>query len=228
MHGTCAVSLISARACNNARGCERTIRDVRVDGVDHWYALFQLVGSSTILQNDQTVALVAGNVVLIDSARPLISSMERTNSGCLCSCRADHWCSISASSQTVPFSLTGEPVASSANSFKKRLKMRIQCLRRSAPIPRICSWPSMICLERFRLSPMRPLPAVRTSCSNVSATSSRTASLILVSVPAEWQMRWGSRCATYRSSLRLATLPAAKPYSRFAWITRRVSCAAAQ
>ena len=57
---------------NNARRCERTIVDARVDGIDHWYALFQLVGRSTIMQNDRTVALAAGDVVLIDSARPLI------------------------------------------------------------------------------------------------------------------------------------------------------------
>jgi AraC family transcriptional regulator, positive regulator of tynA and feaB len=57
---------------NNSRRCERTMRDVRFDSVDHWYALFQLVGRSKILQNDRAVALAAGDVVLIDSARPLI------------------------------------------------------------------------------------------------------------------------------------------------------------
>jgi AraC family transcriptional regulator, positive regulator of tynA and feaB len=57
---------------NNSRRCERTMRDVRVDSVDHWYALFQLVGRSKILQNDRAVALAAGDVVLVDSSRPLV------------------------------------------------------------------------------------------------------------------------------------------------------------
>jgi hypothetical protein len=55
---------------NNARRCERIQRDVRADGVDHWYAVFQLVGCSTISQNDRAIALSAGDVALVDSARP--------------------------------------------------------------------------------------------------------------------------------------------------------------
>lgn len=56
---------------NNIRRCERTKRDIRFDGVDHWYAVFQIVGRSTIIQNDQAVTLAVGDVALIDSARPV-------------------------------------------------------------------------------------------------------------------------------------------------------------
>jgi AraC family transcriptional regulator, positive regulator of tynA and feaB len=56
---------------NNIRRCERTQRDVRLDGVDHCYALFQMAGRSTIIQNDHAVALAAGDVAFIDSARPV-------------------------------------------------------------------------------------------------------------------------------------------------------------
>lgn len=64
--------LSAADISNNARRCERIHRDVRTDGVDHWYAVFQLAGSSTISQDDRAVALGAGDVALVDSARPVI------------------------------------------------------------------------------------------------------------------------------------------------------------
>ena len=56
----------------NARRCERTQKDVRLDDVEHFYAVFQIAGRSTIIQHDQAVPLAAGDVTLIDSARPVI------------------------------------------------------------------------------------------------------------------------------------------------------------
>jgi AraC family transcriptional regulator, positive regulator of tynA and feaB len=56
---------------SNSRHCERTHRDIRLDGVDHWYAVFQIAGGSTILQNDHPVELGVGDWTLIDSARPV-------------------------------------------------------------------------------------------------------------------------------------------------------------
>jgi AraC family transcriptional activator of tynA and feaB len=55
---------------NNIRRCERTQSDVRADGVDHCYAVFQIAGRSTIVQNDHAVTLAVGDVALIDSAAP--------------------------------------------------------------------------------------------------------------------------------------------------------------
>jgi AraC-like DNA-binding protein len=54
---------------NNIRRCERTQRDARLDGVDHCYAVFQIAGRSTLIQNDHAVTLAVGDVALIDSAR---------------------------------------------------------------------------------------------------------------------------------------------------------------
>ena len=54
----------------NAHRIERTHRDVRLDGVDHYCALFQLAGQSTVTQNDQSVQLAVGDVALVDMARP--------------------------------------------------------------------------------------------------------------------------------------------------------------
>jgi AraC family transcriptional activator of tynA and feaB len=55
---------------NNKCHCERTQRDIRLDGVDHCFAVFQVAGRSTIIQNDQAVVLAVGDVAFIESARP--------------------------------------------------------------------------------------------------------------------------------------------------------------
>jgi AraC family transcriptional regulator, positive regulator of tynA and feaB len=55
---------------NNKCHCERTQRDIRLDGVDHCFAVFQVAGRSTIIQNDQAVALAVGDVAFVESARP--------------------------------------------------------------------------------------------------------------------------------------------------------------
>jgi len=59
------------RHCERTHRCERTQRDIRLDGVDHCYAVFQVGGRSTIIQNDQAVELAVGDVAFIDSARPV-------------------------------------------------------------------------------------------------------------------------------------------------------------
>jgi AraC family transcriptional regulator, positive regulator of tynA and feaB len=56
---------------NNKCHCERTERDIRLDGADHCFAVFQVAGQSTIIQDDQAVALAVGDVAFIDSARPV-------------------------------------------------------------------------------------------------------------------------------------------------------------
>jgi AraC-like DNA-binding protein len=49
--------------------CWRTHRDVQRDGVDHFFAVFQLSGSSTILHRENIVELGPGTAALIDSAQ---------------------------------------------------------------------------------------------------------------------------------------------------------------
>src|SRR6201986_5218366 len=46
---------------NNKCYCERTQRDIRLDGVDHCFAVFQVAGRSTITQKAQPVALGVAN-----------------------------------------------------------------------------------------------------------------------------------------------------------------------
>ena len=66
---------------SDTRHCERTQRDIRLDGVDHCYAAFQVAGRSTIVQDDRAVSLVVGDVALIDSARPVTYHVDATSSG---------------------------------------------------------------------------------------------------------------------------------------------------
>jgi AraC family transcriptional regulator, positive regulator of tynA and feaB len=49
---------------------ERTERDVRLVGVDYYYAVFQVAGRSVMTQNDEAAQLAVGDVALLDAARP--------------------------------------------------------------------------------------------------------------------------------------------------------------
>jgi AraC family transcriptional activator of tynA and feaB len=54
----------------NAHRVARTQRDVRLDGMDYYFALFEVAGRLTIIQNDRAGQLAVGDAVLVDSARP--------------------------------------------------------------------------------------------------------------------------------------------------------------
>jgi AraC family transcriptional regulator, positive regulator of tynA and feaB len=66
----CLYGFIGVDLSCNALRVERTQRDARRDGVDHYFALFQVAGASTIVQNDRAMQLIVGDVALVDSARP--------------------------------------------------------------------------------------------------------------------------------------------------------------
>jgi AraC-binding-like domain len=53
-----------------AHRVERTHRDVRPNGADNYLILFQVAGRSALTKIDQTVQLTAGDVALVDAARP--------------------------------------------------------------------------------------------------------------------------------------------------------------
>jgi AraC family transcriptional regulator, positive regulator of tynA and feaB len=61
----------------NARRAERTRRDIRLDEIDCFTAVFQTAGSGTVIQDDQAVTLAAGDVALVDMARPATNLMEQ-------------------------------------------------------------------------------------------------------------------------------------------------------
>jgi AraC family transcriptional activator of tynA and feaB len=50
---------------------ERSFKDVRRDGADHYLVVFQVDGQSAMTQIDQTARLTVGDVALVDTARPV-------------------------------------------------------------------------------------------------------------------------------------------------------------
>ena len=64
---------------SNAHRVERTYRDVRLDGADHYFALFLASGELAMTHNDQAVRLAAGDVTLVDAARPVTYFSDNGN-----------------------------------------------------------------------------------------------------------------------------------------------------
>src|SRR5260370_716813 len=62
--------LTAAELGSNAQRVERTNRDVRLDGADHYFTIFQIAGRSAMTHNDQAARFEVGDVVLVDAARP--------------------------------------------------------------------------------------------------------------------------------------------------------------
>jgi AraC family transcriptional regulator, positive regulator of tynA and feaB len=56
--------------CSAAR-LERTERDIRRDNMEYYYVTVQDTGESIIIHNDRVVNITAGDVVLLDSTRPV-------------------------------------------------------------------------------------------------------------------------------------------------------------
>lgn len=55
----------------NASQVKRTERDVRRDDREHYYAAIQVAGGSTVFQHDHAVKLGAGDVAIVDAAKPV-------------------------------------------------------------------------------------------------------------------------------------------------------------
>jgi AraC family transcriptional regulator, positive regulator of tynA and feaB len=62
--------LVAAEVGSNAHVVERTHRDVRLNGADHYVVLFQLAGCSAMTHNEEAVRFGVGDVVLVDVSRP--------------------------------------------------------------------------------------------------------------------------------------------------------------
>jgi AraC-like DNA-binding protein len=64
---------------SNAPRIERTHLDARLDSADHFFVLFQVAGLSELKHNDEAVRLIAGDLVLMDSARPATNFLNNGN-----------------------------------------------------------------------------------------------------------------------------------------------------
>jgi AraC-like DNA-binding protein len=49
---------------------DRTQRDARLDGIDRYAVIFQISGRTTVHHNDRTAHMSAGDVIIVDKARP--------------------------------------------------------------------------------------------------------------------------------------------------------------
>ncbi len=56
--------------CNTTR-LERTEQDIRRDNMEYYYVTVQDTGESTIIHNDRVVNIAAGDIILLDSTRPV-------------------------------------------------------------------------------------------------------------------------------------------------------------
>jgi AraC family transcriptional activator of tynA and feaB len=66
----------------NSHHVERTSRDVRLDGADHYFVVLLVRGQLAMTHNDQAVRLAAGDVVFVDAARPVTYLVD--NPGAVC------------------------------------------------------------------------------------------------------------------------------------------------
>jgi AraC-binding-like domain len=190
----------------NAHRVERTYRDVRLDGADHYFALFQVGGQLAMTHNDQAVRLAAGDVALVDAAQPVTYSADSQDAP---------WNTVSLNlpRQTLISHLGFEPEGGlykrsgterllgvcSSTSFVIMAAVKDQSFR---PLILTCNWRSMISSAPYLHHLTRgPFRGIQTSCSHVFGMLSKTVLLIQISVLTRWQPKRGYRYVTYRSSL---------------------------
>jgi AraC family transcriptional activator of tynA and feaB len=94
----------------NAHRVERTHRDIRLDGMEHYFALLQISGRAAIIQNDQAVRMVAGDIALVDAARPVTFLGESSTS----------WMSLRLPRQALVSHLGFEPQGGSCRPYGSR------------------------------------------------------------------------------------------------------------
>jgi AraC family transcriptional regulator, positive regulator of tynA and feaB len=156
----------------NAHRVERTQRDTRLDDMDHYYAVFQVAGGSTMIQNDQAVKLAVGDVAFVDSARP-VTYVSENGYG--------QWFSLQLPRRSLVSHLGFEPQYSFCGRSETRTArllfqlildaVHVRFRRPPRPSP-ICSWRSMISSAHYLRSPIcRLSPLIPTSFSHASAVS---------------------------------------------------------
>jgi AraC family transcriptional regulator, positive regulator of tynA and feaB len=96
----------------NAHQVERTYRDFRLDGADHYFTLFQASGQSAMIHKDQAVRLAVGDVALVDAARPVTYCADNGS---------EPWTTVSLSlpRQSLVRTVIRAPRAASARSLSR-------------------------------------------------------------------------------------------------------------
>jgi AraC family transcriptional regulator, positive regulator of tynA and feaB len=222
----CACGFVAIDLSCNAHRVERTQRDARVDGVDHFYAVFQVAGRSMMIQNDQAVKLSVGDAALVDSNRPVTYVSEssyghfalqlprRSLVSHLGYEPQDGFCGRSETragrllfQQLVLDAVEDEDLSAPADAY---MQLAIYDLLGALFAP---SGPVPVSLHADKL--------FRRICGIIK---DRFADPEFG--PCELAAEAGISLRYVRSSLRRGTLPAVISYTRFVWITPPVSCIA--
>jgi AraC family transcriptional regulator, positive regulator of tynA and feaB len=213
----------------NAHRIERTYRDVRLDGVDHYFAVFQVGGQSAMTHNDQSVRLAVGDVALVDAARPVTYF---ANNG------SEPWNTVTLNlpRETLVSHLGFDPpggICRRGETMAGRLLFDL--IRNTDKAEGSAFSPA----DSYMQLAVYDLVGALFAPSDAWAVS-RHADKLFTRIraviedrfadpdfgPSEVAAEAGIRCVTSRSSLRSAARPAVNSSIRFVWITPRASCIA--
>jgi hypothetical protein len=202
---------------HNAYRIERTQRDVRLEDVEFYHAIFQVVGRSTVLQNDQAVTLDVGDVALVDSTRPVTYVNDAYA----------QWLSLQLPRRSLMSHLGLEPLGGSVGRPGTRagrllFQLVLDEFEELTPTP-ASVYMQLAVYDLIGESLRHPIQSrslfTQTNSLAVSAQLSRTALPIRTLALATWQPKRASPYAISRSSLRNEALPVAVSSTRFDWIT---------
>ena len=161
---------------SNATRVERTMLDIRRDDMNYYYVTFHATGESTIIHDDRVINVAAGDVVLLDSTRPVTFVPAAQH-------RDAQWVALQLPRQNLVSHLGFEPQGIACghrqaqaavcfvNSLLTPSAMQNWSSRR---LINLCVWWFMISSGRCLRRPHRLAHATTTSCSYASAASSRT------------------------------------------------------
>jgi len=170
--------------CNVTR-LERTELDIRRDDMEYYYAVVQLTGGSKIIQDDRVVNVAAGDVVLLDSTRPVTFVPEAEH-------RNAQWLGLQVPRQNLASHLGFAPQGGACGR-RQAQAARLLCQLALDPVsdaePAFASTDGFMRLVVYDLlgalyaPPARLAHATTTSCSRAYAASSRAALPIRTSLP---------------------------------------------
>jgi AraC family transcriptional regulator, positive regulator of tynA and feaB len=127
----------------NARRIERTYRDARLDGMEHYYVRIQVSGKSAMIQNDRARRIAVGDVVLVDAARPVTYFGNSANA---------RWVSLQLPRQSLISYLGFEPQGGACRRggtpagrfLNEAVVDALKGEGSSSPPAATCSWPSNV------------------------------------------------------------------------------------
>jgi AraC family transcriptional activator of tynA and feaB len=124
----------------NAHRIERTYSDVRLDGTDHYGAIFQFAGRSIVVQNDRVTELTVGDVALVDSTQPVTYISEN---------RPGRWLGLNLPRRSLVSHLGLEPVGGLRRRGETWRRWRWRCGEIEREISNVQQWSGIGAKPRF-------------------------------------------------------------------------------